>query len=1136
MRKLIAVITTMVTALAILAVGLVSPASASLTSPANGAVLRGSVTMSETGGYDDSTLDHCGWFGGSGGSTRLQLINSSGTVLINQFWNTGGARSHTFDTRSYPNGTYTIRGIIEIRRNSGFLGLGCKTDTETSNRTVTIDNITAITVEAQASAPQNTSIPVSARLTDAHDSGPLSGRTVTFSVSGGGSVNGTTDSNGVASATLPVNGGPRNATVTASFAQTSFYKGSSAGSPLSITKNTAAITLAQPGAVVFGQPTSFSATVTAANGTSAPSGTVQFTVDGSDFGAPASVGAGGVATLANVASLAAGTHTIGAKYSGDANFFNVDASSKQQVVDKAPTSTVLTSTGSPTVSGQPVTFTATVAVVAPGAGSPAGGVQFNVDGQPFGTAVPLTGDTAALTIANLPAGNHQVSATYNGNASFASSTSAELTHGVNRADTTLQLSTSNPNAVAGEPLTFTADLSVVAPGAGTPTGDVQFFVDGDPLGGPVPLNGTSATSPTAHLDAGDHVITADYQGDARFAGASDSIDQDVEAAQTTTTVTSSPNPSVFGQQVTIRAEVAPVAPATGTPQGVARIIVDGSTVDFVDLTNGVAEYQTSDLAVGAHSFQARYVSEDPNFVTSLSSEASHQVNKAATKTTVTTSGSPSVFGQPVTFTASVSVQAPGAGDPSGTITFTDGSTVIDTQPVSSATGGQASITVSNLSVAQHAITAAYDGDDSFQGSNGSVTQKVNRAQTSTVVTSSANPSQSGQAITFTATISPVAPGAGDPTGTVRFTVNGAPLGGARTVVDGAATSPQFSSLAPGIYKIVATYSGDGNFVGSNGALDQGAGQNVTKGDTAITLESDDPTSAFTQPVTFTATVDALPPATRRPTGVVQFWEGGVLLGASSLTPGGQNQGTASFVSSTLAPGSHAVRAVYVGNFNFNGGTASTVQTVQGAPTVTGLESSKYPATYGDDVTFTAVVSEGVPAPGEPTGTVTFTEGGNVLGTASVATVGGRQEARVTVPGLGAGTHQVKAAYSGDATFAGSESSAFSQVVLRAGSGLEAQVIVREVGDNGGKVRATLTGNDGAPLAGQTLVFDTTQNTDHQTIHICTVVTDANGYAECDGTTEILASILDVGYDVHFAGNADYLPADDHQTYFYSGDD
>ena len=271
--------------------------------------------------------------------------------------------------------------------------------------------------------------------------------------------------------------------------------------------------------------------------------------------------------------------------------------------------------------------------------------------------------------------------------------------------------------------------------------------------------------------------------------------------------------------------------------------------------------------------------------------------------------------------------------------------------------------------------------------------------------------------------------------------------------------------------------------------------------------------------------------------MVQFWEGNVLLGATSLVPGAANQGIATFVSSTLTPGTHSIRAVYVGNFNFNGGSATTAQTVQGSPTAVGIESSANPITYGDDVTLTAVVNESAPTPGVPTGTVTFTEGGNVLGTATVSTVGGRQEASLTVSGLSAGTHDVKAAYSGDATFAGSESAAFAQVVLKAASGLEAKVIVRNIGDNGGRVQATLTGNDGAPLAGETLTFDTTQSTDGGTIFICTAVTDANGYAQCDATSEVLAVILfNDGYDVRFDGNANYLPAQDHQTYFFSGEE
>ena len=75
-------------------------------------------------------------------------------------------------------------------------------------------------------------------------------------------------------------------------------------------------------------------------------------------------------------------------------------------------------------------------------------------------------------------------------------------------------------------------------------------------------------------------------------------------------------------------------------------------------------------------------------------------------------------------------------------------------------------------------------------------------------------------------VAAVAPGAGLPTGTVVFTVNGATLGTPVTLVGGQATSSSFASLSPGTYTIKATYSGDGNFLGSAGLLDQGLARTV----------------------------------------------------------------------------------------------------------------------------------------------------------------------------------------------------------------------------------------------------------------------------------------------------------------------
>jgi hypothetical protein len=868
--------------------------------------------------------------------------------------------------------------------------------------------------------------------------------------------------------------------------------------------------------------------VTPDNGTSTPTGTIQFTVDGDDFGAPVPV-AGGTASSGSTSTLSTGEHTIGARYSGDGNLVPSTATTQQLTVGKAPTGTVLASTGSPTVSGQAVTFTATVGVLSPGAGDPAGGVQFNVDGEPYGTAVALTGDdTAALTISNLAPGNHTVQATYNGNGDFAASTSAELTHGVDRADTTVSLSTSNTDAVAGEPLTFTADVEVVGPGAGDPSGTVQFFADGDPIGSPVPLNGGSAVSAPVRLDAGDHVITANYEGDTRFAGATSDLTQEVSAAHTATEVLVSPSPSVVGQSVTITATVTPVAPATGEPGGGVQFTIDGEPGAFVALDEGTAEISTSSLARGSHQVRATYFSADPNFVTSTSPVVNHTVNKAATKTTVTSNAPVAVFGQPVTFTATVGVLAPGAGSPSGTVTFTDGDTVLGSAPVSSATAGTASITVDSLSVGQHAVVATYDGDDSFTGSNGSVAQKVQRAQTSTVVSSSANPSQPGGAVHFTATVSPVAPGAGVPGGTVQFKVNGAALGAPVALVDGAASSPDFANLSPGTYRISAAYSGESRFVASTGLLDQGNGQTVTKAGSATELASDDAEADAGQTVTFTATVRAVAPATGKPTGVVQFWDGTTLLGATSLAPASEpTTSTATFATATLAPGSHEIRASYGGSVTFEGSTGSTSQLVGAGVTVIGITSSANPSSYGDRVTLTAIVADTTPAPGTPTGTVTFRSGGNVIGTAPLATVDGQQRATLDVDGLAAGTYALTATYSGDATRAGVTSAELSQLVQRAATHLDDLEVINSQLFTVREVTATLRGPRNEPLAGQTLVFSTDTTVSAGYLEICRAVTDAHGYARCKVPPAIPAYVNADGFTVTFAGNADYLPATDH---------
>ena len=289
---------------------------------------------------------------------------------------------------------------------------------------------------------------------------------------------------------------------------------------------------------------------------------------------------------------------------------------------------------------------------------------------------------------------------YSGDAAYLTSTSPTLTQTVLgsalRATTTVVTSNRNPSANIGQNITFTATVRPVT-GTGIPAGTVQFNIDGANVGGALTLNaqGRATYSITAAtLGAGSHNIIATYNGSAIFAGSgSATFVQVVNQAASTTTVTSNRNPaSVFGQSVTFTARVQPVA-ATGTVQ----FSVDGSPVGgpvALD-TTGRATLVTSTLAVGSHTISAAY-SGNTNYTASIGA-ITRPVNKANSRTVVTTSGSPAPFGSTVVFTATVSAVAPGVGTPTGTVQFRiDGVNV--GAPVALNPSGQATYATSTLTV------------------------------------------------------------------------------------------------------------------------------------------------------------------------------------------------------------------------------------------------------------------------------------------------------------------------------------------------------------------------------------------------------------------------------------------------------
>jgi beta-glucanase (GH16 family) len=291
----------------------------------------------------------------------------------------------------------------------------------------------------------------------------------------------------------------------------------------------------------------------------------------------------------------------------------------------------------------------------------------------------------------------------------------------------------------------------------------------------------------------------------------------------TVTVTSSNNPSVFGQPVTLTATLSP-ASATGTVQFLDGVTNLGSPVT---VSGGTAAMIVSSLSVGAHSITAVY-SGDSNFAGSTSPALSQNVNQASSATATTSNNNPSAFGQAVTFTATVSAVPPGSGTPTGTVQFKDGVTNLGS-PVTLSSGTATSSSISSLTVGAHSITAVYSGDSNFAGSTSApLTQSVTRTTSTTisniVVFPNPTPGQKpgtvhmGQTITVTATVTTAA---GTPTGSVALLDNnGIQVGSSVNLPNSGST--QIVSFGPlelglGAHSIVAKYSGDGTFQASSSA-------------------------------------------------------------------------------------------------------------------------------------------------------------------------------------------------------------------------------------------------------------------------------------------------------------------------------
>ena len=179
--------------------------------------------------------------------------------------------------------------------------------------------------------------------------------------------------------------------------------------------------------------------------------------------------------------------------------------------------------------------------------------------------------------------------------------------------------------------------------------------------------------------------------------------------------------------------VALVGSATGVPTGTVILSRTGTSVGTGTFAAGSCTINTSTLPGGTDSVIATY-SGDSNFTGSASTALSQTVTKNATTLAISSSPSPVPYGQAGTLTVTVTPQSPGGGTPTGTVTFYNGSTLLDSTNVVAGSPATATYNVTGLAVGANTINASYNGDKNFTNSNVAGSVKGGFALTTTTLT------------------------------------------------------------------------------------------------------------------------------------------------------------------------------------------------------------------------------------------------------------------------------------------------------------------------------------------------------------------------------------------------------------------
>lgn len=387
----------------------------------------------------------------------------------------------------------------------------------------------------------------------------------------------------------------------------------------------------------------------------------------------------------------------------------------------------LTVSPEPSIVLQPFTLTATLSPPdGSGPSTLSGSVSFSLDGSPIGSA-PVNSNTATFTVTSQVArGTHRIAAVWSGDNNYPGIT-LSATHTINGYTVALPL-TANPNpAFFGQRIDLqqsVSNSSSTPSSIPAPSGTLSTTNNGVSIFAPVSFtNGVNNSTALQYgfTVAGQHTIVSTYSGDSLHESATATLVETVNPVATSTNVQSSPNPSSYGQPVTLSATItiptgnalgllfpppAPTVTFTGLPGGpVTGLAAINASASTPTATVATATYTANALPGGSYAITAAY-SGNINSQPSTSPAITHIVQAAPTTTTLAASPASAYPTQTITLSARVS----GAlAAPTGSIQFFDGATPLTIVPLAS---GTASFATTQLSVGTHNLTAVYSGDAS----------------------------------------------------------------------------------------------------------------------------------------------------------------------------------------------------------------------------------------------------------------------------------------------------------------------------------------------------------------------------------------------------------------------------------------